>query len=110
MDGVRVNVFTKMVGVPFMSKRFAMERFLGLTKEEVTENEIAWRQENLEDPDNAASAAAELRSAGVTSSGAAADMGAIDSASQPPPGMEDDMGGAPVEGAPAAPASGPQQL
>ena len=110
MDGVRVNVFTQMVGVPFMSKRFAMERFLGLTKEEITENEIAWRQENLEDPDNAASAAAELRSAGVTSSGAAADLGAIDSAGQPPPGMEDDMGGAPVEGAPAAPASGPQQL
>ena len=104
MDGVRVNVFAQMVGIPFMSKRFAMKRFLGLTQEEITENEIAWRQENLEDPDNAASAAAELRSAGVTASGAAEDMSAMDAAGQPPEGMEDDTG---MEGAAPAPGGAP---
>ena len=112
MDGVRVNVFAQMVGIPFMSKRFAMKRFLGLTQEEVTENEIAWRQENLEDPDNAASAAAELRSAGVTASGAAEDMSAMDSAGQAPEGMEDDTGmesSAPTAGGAPSP-NGPAQV
>ena len=92
MDGVRVGVFGQMIAVPYMSKRFAMKRFLGLTDEEIIENEEKWQEENLEDPNNAASAAAELRSAGVTASGAAADMGSIDSAGIPPAGMEDENG------------------
>jgi hypothetical protein len=29
-----------------MSKRFAMERFLGLTEEEIDKNEKMWREEN----------------------------------------------------------------
>jgi hypothetical protein len=102
MDGVRVGVFGQMIAVPYLSKRFAMKRFLGLTDEEIVENETKWKEENLEDPNNAASAAAELRSAGVTASGAAADMGAIDSAGVPPEGMEDENG-MPMEEPQAAP-------
>ena len=102
MDTARVNTFAAMVEVPFMSKRFAMKRFLGLSQEEVTENETMWKEENLEDTKNSESAAAEMRSVGVTAGGAAADMGDIDAAGQPPEGMEGDMdGGAPAPGAPA---------
>jgi hypothetical protein len=102
MDTARVNTFAAMVEVPFMSKRFAMKRFLGLSQEEVTENETMWKEENLEDTKNSESAAAEMRSVGVTSGGAAADMGDIEAAGQPPEGMEGDMeGGAPAPGAPA---------
>jgi hypothetical protein len=100
MDTARVNTFASLVEVPFMSKRFAMKRFLGMTQEEVTENETLWKEENLEDPRNADSASAELRSAGITAGGAAADMGAIDAAGTPPEGMED--GSVAPEAAPAA--------
>ena len=102
MDTARVSTFAQMVEVPFMSKRFAMKRFLGLSQEEITENQEMWQEENLENINDGESAAAELRSAGVTAGGAAADMGALDSAGMPPDGMEDDMGGAAMESAPAA--------
>ena len=101
MDTARVNTFAAMVEVPFMSKRFAMKRFLGLSQEEVTENETMWKEENLEDTKNSESAAAEMRSVGVTAGGAAADMSNIEAAGTPPEGMEDDMEGAPAPGAPA---------
>jgi hypothetical protein len=109
MDTARVATFASMVEVPFMSKRFAMKRFLGMTQEEITENETLWQEENLEKIKNGQSASAELRSAGVTASGAAEDMGAIDSAGEPPEGMDDTGGAAPMPGAggqptPATPA------
>jgi hypothetical protein len=102
MDTARVSTFASMVEIPFMSKRFAMKRFLGLSQEEITENETMWQQENLENAKSGESASAELRSAGITSGGASADMGALDSAGEPPEGMEDDMGGADMGAAPAA--------
>jgi hypothetical protein len=89
MDTARVNTFAAMVEVPFMSKRFAMKRFLGLSQEEITENETLWKEENLEDAKASESAAAELRSAGVTAGGAAEDMSNIEAAGTPPEGMED---------------------
>jgi hypothetical protein len=103
MDTARVGTFASMVEVPFMSKRFAMKRFLGMTQEEITENETLWKEENLEDAKNSESASAELRSAGVTASGAAEDMGAIDAAGEPPEGMEE-AGGEPMPGAGGQPA------
>jgi hypothetical protein len=108
MDGARVSTFSTMIAIPFMSKRFAMKRFLGMSQEEIAENQMLWREENLEDFDKPASASAELRSAGITPSGAAADLGAIDAAGMPPEGMEGDMGaGEPAPGTPgAAPAGG----
>lgn len=91
MDNQRINTFVSMVEVPFMSKRFAMKRFLGLTDEEIAENQQKWIEENLENSSTAASANADLRSAGITSSSASADMDAINSASTPPEDMANDM-------------------
>jgi hypothetical protein len=105
MDTARVNTYVSLAEVPHLSKRFAMKRFLGLTQEEVTENETLWKEENLEDFDNSESAAAELRSAGVTSGGAAEDMGAMEEAGAPPEGME---GAGEMPGAEAMPAAGGQ--
>jgi hypothetical protein len=105
MDTARVNTYVSLAEVPYLSKRFAMKRFLGLTQEEVTENETLWKEENLEDFDNSESAAAELRSAGVTSGGAAEDMGAMEEAGAPPEGME---GAGEMPGAEAMPAAGGQ--
>lgn len=90
MDTARVNTFASMVAVPFMSKRFAMKRFLGLTQEEVAENETMWKQENVDQGANL-SASAELRGAGISANTMSNDIGGLSDNSAPAP--EDmDMG------------------
>jgi len=88
MDTARVNTFGSMVAVPFVSKRFALERFLGLTKEEIAQNETQWKEENV-DEDQYLSASSELRGAGITANNMAGDLGSL-SAPMPDPGMMDD--------------------
>ena len=90
MDTARVNTFGTMVQIPFMSKRFAMKRFLGLTQEEIAENEKQWRDENL-DLNTDISASAELRAAGITQSGINSDVDSLSGATEAPEGMEDEM-------------------
>jgi hypothetical protein len=94
MDTARVNTFGTMVGVPFMSKRFAMKRFLGLSAEEIAENETMWKEENV-DIDAELSANAELRNAGITANGMAGDLTDLSSSAPPAPAPgEDPMAGA----------------
>jgi len=106
MDTARVTTFASMIEIPFISNRFALKRFLGLSEEEITENETLWKEENLEDSKQHESASEELRSAGVTAGGAAQDMSNIEDAGVPPEGMEgaEGMEGtAPQAAQPAAP-------
>jgi len=95
MDTARVNTYGTLSAVPFISKRFAMKRFLGLTAEEVAENEKMWKEENV-DVDTSLSANAELRSAGVTPGGISGDMSDLGDPQPDPnmPGM--DPAGAPA--------------
>ena len=74
MDNARVNTFASLQEVPYMSKRFALKRFLGLSQEELAENEAMWREENTNENINNISAGAEMRSAGVTPSGMQNDL------------------------------------
>ena len=46
LDTARIGSFTAIEQYPYISKRFAMERFLGLTEEEISKNEKMWREEN----------------------------------------------------------------
>ena len=46
LDTARMSSFTAIEAYPYMSKRFALERFLGLTEEEIDKNEKMWREEN----------------------------------------------------------------
>jgi hypothetical protein len=65
LDNQRIGTFTQMAGLPFVSKRFALKRFLGMTDEDLAENEKMWKEENGEGkptPDSAG----ELRTAGVS--------------------------------------------
>ena len=75
MDNARVSTFASLQEIPYLSKRFAMKRFLGLSQEEITENESLWREENGENL-SAADAAGEMRGVGITPGGMAADLGA----------------------------------
>ena len=108
MDTARVNTFNTMVAVPFVSKRFALERFLGLTREEIAQNETQWKEENV-DEDQYLSASSELRSAGITANNMAGDIGGL---SAPAPeenmaGDEGDEGGSPVPTAGGSPGAAP---
>ena len=106
MDTARVNTYNTVAAIPYISKRFALKRFLGLTTEEITENETMWEEENV-DTDTALSASAELRTAGVTAGGMSGDMGDL-SNPQPDPSMAPEGEAAPpVPGGDAGAAAPP---
>jgi hypothetical protein len=75
LDTARVATFASLQEIPHMSKRFAMKRFLGMTQEEITENERMWREEQGANLAPATDAGSEMRSAGITPGGMAADLG-----------------------------------
>lgn len=49
VDQVAMNVFSAIEGADYISKRFALQRFLGLTEDEILENEKLWREEKGQD-------------------------------------------------------------
>jgi hypothetical protein len=109
MDTARVTTYTTMMAVSHISKRFALKRFLGLTAEELAENETLWREENV-DTDTNLSASAELRNAGITANGMTGDLSGLSTTAQPPaqePGAEGQgmaAGGTPGAASPTPPA------
>ena len=66
LDNARVTVFQTMEAIPYISKRFAMQRFLGLTEEEIEENSKLWFEER-EEPTSNDSKGSDLRSIGISS-------------------------------------------
>lgn len=110
LDTTRVNIFAQLQEIPYLSKRFAMKRFLGMTQEEITENEAMWREENGHKLESLVDGAGELRSAGISPSGIASDMSAQDEMAPPEGagGPEGATGGAGVApGAAGGGAPGP---
>jgi hypothetical protein len=78
LDTQRASIFAQVQEIPYLSKRFAMKRFLGLTEDEIKENEKLWREENGDKVKAEADAASQLRSAGITPGGMAADVAGQD--------------------------------
>jgi len=77
IDNARVPTYTQMSQIPYVSNRFALKRFLGLTDEEIAENERLWREENDENLESQPTdASGEMRSAGISGTGIDADLGA----------------------------------
>lgn len=84
LDSNRIATFTQMQQVPFMSNRFVLSRFLGLSKEEIAENERLWREENDENFEvDGQNADASMRDAGITGSDISADLGAAEGEAAP---------------------------
>ena len=75
IDAERINTFNTIQAIPFVSNRFALKRFLGLTDEEIAENERSWAEENGKGQATNTDAAGELRSAGLSAAGIEGDMG-----------------------------------
>jgi len=110
LDVTRISAFTQLEQMPYMSKRFMMKRYLGLTEEEIQENETLWAEER-DEPELTTTQGQDLRSIGVTPAGLEADIatgeelagaetGAV------PGGPEGSMPGAPTS-VPGAPAGAP---
>ena len=74
LDNQRISTFTQMVALPFMSKRYALKRFLGLTDDEIAENERLWKEESGLGQVIKTDSASEMRSAGVTPAGIQSDQ------------------------------------
>jgi hypothetical protein len=77
LDTARVSVFQTMEAFPYISKRFAMERFLGLSQEEIEENQRLWFEER-EEPENSEASGSDLRSIGISSGDLETDGEALD--------------------------------
>ena len=106
IDQQRANLFGSLEGAGYLSKRFLLARYLGLTEEEVMENERLWAEEN--DPASAPSsdAISDLSSVGVRS-------GDMDSFAPTDVDAENDMGGddeAPVDTPDAADMGGDDEI
>jgi len=96
LDTARVNTFSTMEAFPYISKRFAMERFLGLTEDEINKNETLWREENgknvTEEPQGE-----DLRNIGINAGSIDSDLETADQLENPPP-EGDETGGLDVAG------------
>jgi hypothetical protein len=73
MDQARVNTFTQVAELPYMSKRFALKRYLGLTEEEMARNADLWAEENNV-PQKKQTKSNQLRGGGITQSGISSDL------------------------------------
>ena len=98
LDNTRISAFANLEPVPYLSKRFLLQRFLGLSEEEMRENEELWKEENSTDAVPGSDAG--LRSVGVTPAGIDADLETAE-----PPAAPEEGGEAPADAgmAPVAP-------
>jgi hypothetical protein len=112
MDNTRITAFQGLEALPYMSKRFLLERFLGLTEEEIKQNEEMWREER-DNPEMQAATGQDLRSVGITPGGLETDIqtgeeiGAMEPAGAAgTPGVDAGLAGpgAPAGAAPTPPA------
>ena len=76
MDQARINTFQALEGYAYMSKRFLMQRYLGMTEEEMLENTKLWREENSDV--SVDSEIPSMRSVGVTTGGIQSDLDAFE--------------------------------
>ena len=73
IDAARIQNYTALEQVPYLSKRFLMKRYLGMTEQEISENEKAWAEERG-DVEEAPVAAPNARAAGISPGGIQNDL------------------------------------
>ena len=83
LDTTRAAIFAQVQEMPHLSKRFALKRFLGLSEEEIKENERMWREENGGNLKPAPDASSEMRSIGITPGTLGAETSAQDQEADP---------------------------
>ena len=110
IDNARITGFGQLEQIPYLSKRFLLQRYLGLSEEEMLDNEKLWKEEHADDVESAAREAESvgLRAAGITPDDISTDIENTEAAMEPAPeaGTEPAPGIAPTAAAQAAPATG----
>jgi hypothetical protein len=66
VDSARIQTYVQLEQYQYFSKRFLMQRYLGLDEEEMKENEKLWLEEQGETKNGAAEPDVGLRSVGIT--------------------------------------------
>jgi hypothetical protein len=113
LDTTRMTAFSGLEQLPYLSKRFLMKRYLGLSEEEIADNEKLWKEER-DQPELSTQGGQDLRSVGISPADIEADITAgeeIAGAAGAPEGavapMAPGMAGAPgAAAAGAGPAGG----
>jgi hypothetical protein len=103
LDTTRMTAFQGLEQLPYMSKRFLMKRYLGLSEEEIQENSDLW-QEERDEPELSTTTGQDLRSVGVSPADIESD---ITTGEEIGAGLEA-PGGIPGGTGPGAPAIGGQ--
>ena len=93
LDGAKISSFSQLEAVPYLSKRFLLKRFLGLSEEEMMENTQLWREENLKAAD-AVESDTNLRNVGISPAGIETDLTGL----TPPEAPEPPEAGAEAQG------------
>ena len=65
VHAARANVFGSLEGVDYLSRRFMLSKYLGLTEDEILENELMWMEENKSGTGPASDSEPGLGSVGV---------------------------------------------
>jgi hypothetical protein len=73
LDTSRIASFMQLEQVAYMSKRFMLKRYLGLSEEEIVENETMWKEER-DEPELTTTQGQDLRSIGITPAGLETDI------------------------------------
>jgi hypothetical protein len=73
LDNQRINTYGTISQQTYISKRFALKRYLGLSEEEIAENERLWAEENGKGHPAVTDSSGELRGVGISQAGLAAD-------------------------------------
>ena len=115
IDTARINTFTSLEQVPYLSKRFLMKRYLGMTEQEMSENEEMWAEEQG-DINDAPAEDPNLRSVGISPGAIAGDLENVETPVQPAgePGSAGEtaspMPGGQAQAAAPAPAAAPMTI
>jgi len=100
IDSARIATFAQLEAYPYLSKRWLMKRYLGLSEQEMSENETMWAEEQG-DVEQAPAEDPSLRSVGISPGGIAGDL---ENVAPPPEGGE--LGAGDMTG--MSPMGGPQ--
>jgi hypothetical protein len=68
LDSAKINQFQTLADTKFLSTRFMLKRYLGLSDEEIYENERLWKEEQGNVPTGDSDGMSSLSDAGITSS------------------------------------------
>jgi hypothetical protein len=65
LDSERANLFGQVQAIPYLSNRFKLKRYLGMTEDEIKENEQLWKKENRVDRGPAEQIPQDLQTVGI---------------------------------------------